>query len=191
MPVQIGGTIHSFREPTGLLSDCHRRVEKFLGMLQAVATGIDQPATEETKCALQLALHYFTEAAPKHTADEEESLFPRLRQLHDPEVESALSRLDQLEGDHRWAGPLHTAVEQLGEKYLSEGRLSEPEIGRFRTSVANLIAMYQRHIRIEDEQIFPLAARVLSRDEKEAVAKEMAARRGIRSGEAWHGRGGS
>ena len=105
MPVQIGAATHNFDDPTGLLSDCHRRVEMFLRMLEAVAKVIDRPSTEETKRALQLALRYFAEAAPKHTADEEESLFPRLRQLPDPEVRSAISRLDRLEADHRWPGP--------------------------------------------------------------------------------------
>jgi len=27
MPVQIGAVIHNFSDPTGLLSDCHRRIE--------------------------------------------------------------------------------------------------------------------------------------------------------------------
>jgi hypothetical protein len=34
MPVQIGAKAHSFSDPTGLLSDCHRRIEMFLGSLQ-------------------------------------------------------------------------------------------------------------------------------------------------------------
>jgi hypothetical protein len=33
MPVQIGAQSHSFSDPTGLLSDCHRRIEMFLGTL--------------------------------------------------------------------------------------------------------------------------------------------------------------
>ena len=36
MPVQIGAQTHNFTDPTGLLSDCHRRVEMFLGTLVAV-----------------------------------------------------------------------------------------------------------------------------------------------------------
>ena len=33
MPIQIGqGADHSFDEPLGLLSDCHRRIEQFLGV---------------------------------------------------------------------------------------------------------------------------------------------------------------
>ena len=84
MPVQIGVKSHNFTDPTGLLSDCHRRVEMFLGMLVAVADVIDHPVTADTGRLLDSALRYFVQAAPKHTADEEESLFTRLRQIRDP-----------------------------------------------------------------------------------------------------------
>jgi hypothetical protein len=45
MPIQIGTKAHDFSEPTGLLSDCHRRIEMFLGSLQRVAEVIDSPPT--------------------------------------------------------------------------------------------------------------------------------------------------
>lgn len=180
MPVQIGTKTHNFADPTGLLSDCHRRVEMFLGALGAVAEVIDRPATEETHRALGSALHYFGQAAPKHTADEEQSLFPRLRQMHDPEIESAFSRLEQLEEEHRWAAPLHAEVERLGAQYLSTGSLSSSEVDVFRKAVASLASMYKRHIGVEGELIFPLAARLLTDADKSAIADEMASRRRVR-----------
>src|ERR1051325_682792 len=125
MPVQIGGKAHNFNDPTGLLSDCHRRNEMFMRSLGGGAKERDSPPDEQTKAALETALRYFHEAAPKHTADEEESLFPRLRELQSPELESAFSKLDELEGEHRWAEPLHVRVEALGTEYLAEGKLSE------------------------------------------------------------------
>jgi hypothetical protein len=128
MPVQIGAKAHHFNDPTGLLSDCHRRIEMFLGSLEAVATVIDHPPTEDVRRALESALRYFSQAAPKHTADEEQSLFPRLRDSANPEVASALSRLDELEAEHRWADPLHAEVERIGVKYLSEGSLSSRDV---------------------------------------------------------------
>jgi hemerythrin-like domain-containing protein len=180
MPVQIGATAHNFTDPTGLLTDCHRRVEMFLGTLQAVAQVIDQSPAEETSRALASALRYFTHAAPKHTADEEESLFPRLRQIHDPEIESAFSKLKQLDDDHRWAAPLHANVDRLGTQYLTTGSLSSSEVEQFRKDVANLAAMYQQHIRVEESVVFPLAARMLSDADKMAMAEEMAARRKVK-----------
>jgi len=180
MPVQIGAKAHNFTDPTGLLTDCHRRVEMFLGTLQAVAQVIDQSPAEETSRALASALSYLPQAAPKHTADEEESLFPRLRQIHDPEIESAFSKLKQLEDDHRWAAPLHANVDRLGTQYLTTGSLSSSEVEEFRKDVAHLASMYQQHIRVEESVVFPLAARMLSHADKMAMAEEMAGRRKVK-----------
>ena len=180
MPVQIGATTHSFSDLTGLLSDCHRRIEMFLGTLEAAAAVIDCPATEETGRALESALRYFGQAAPKHTADEEASLFPRLRKIHHPDVQSAFSKLEQLEEDHRCAAPLHVEVERLGAQYLSMGNLSDTEVEDFRKAVASLASMYKQHINVEDELVFPVAARLLSDADKSAIADEMAKRRKVR-----------
>jgi len=180
MPVQIGAKTHNFTDPIGLLSDCHRRIEMFLGSLQAVADLVDQPPTEDVRRALESALSYFCQAAPKHTADEEETLFPRLRQMRNPEVEAAFSRVEKLEEEHRFAALLHEAVERIGTEYLSNGNLADGEITDFRRSVASLAAIYKQHISIEDELIFPLASRMLSASEKQEVASEMAGRRKVR-----------
>ena len=180
MPVQIGAKAHNFTNPTGLLSDCHRRVEMFMGTLEAVAQVIDRPATDETRRVLEAALRYFAEAAPKHTADEEVSLFPRLRQIHDPEVEAAFSKLYLLEEEHRWATPLHAEVDRLGAQFLSNGSLSNAEVDSFRKAVASLASMYKLHIRLEDTLVFPLADRMLSDAEKLAIAEEMAGRRKVK-----------
>lgn len=179
MPVQIGAGVHSFADPTGLLSDCHRRVEMFLGALQAVAERIDQPPADEARRSLVAALRYFAESAPKHTADEEESLFPRLREVSNPETQAALAKMDELEREHRWAAPLHTQVERVGKRYLSKGKVTGPEVEAFRASVAALAAMYAVHIRTEEELVFPLAARILPKTEKAAIAQEMAKRRAV------------
>lgn len=177
MPVQIGAKTHSFTDPTGLLSDCHRRIEMFIGSLGAVGNRLESPPDAETRQALETALRYFHEAAPKHTADEEESLFPRLRRLQSNEVHQAFSKLDDLEGEHRWAEPLHARVESLGLRYLADGALAPSGVEEFRRSVAELSAMYKRHIAVEDSMLFPVASQALSESDKQAIAKEMARRR--------------
>jgi len=177
MPVQIGDKAHSFADPTGLLSDCHRRIEMFIGSLEAVGKRLDSPPESDTRQALETALRYFHEAAPKHTADEEESLFPRLRRSESNEVQQAFSNLDELEGEHRWAEPLHARVESLGRQYLADGSLPPAEVEEFRRSVAELSAMYKRHIAVEDTVLFPIASRTLSDAEKQSIAREMAGRR--------------
>ena len=122
MPVQIGATAHNFSDRTGLLSDCHRRIEMFLRSLQAVAGGGPR-LDDERRRALDLALRYFGESAPKHTADEEESLFPRLWSVGDEELKTALEKVKALERDHREADALHRQVDELGNALAGGGRI--------------------------------------------------------------------
>jgi iron-sulfur cluster repair protein YtfE (RIC family) len=181
MPVQIGATTHSFSDPTGLLSDCHRRIEMFLKSLQHVAKIIDRPMNNDARATLESALRYFRESAPKHTADEEESLFPRLREIEDPRVEAAIAVLEALEDDHHKAHILHAEVDTLGLKCLRQLCLSVAEADRFRKAVGDLSAIYAEHIRVEDDVVFPAAKLGLSGTQQSAIAKEMATRRTPRS----------
>jgi hemerythrin-like domain-containing protein len=181
MPVQIGAHPASFTDPTSLLSDCHRRIEMFLKVLQGVATVADCPLTGEARKSLDTALRYFREAAPRHTADEEESLFPRLRRMEEPDVEVVFSRLKLLEDDHRQVASLHARVDLLGQQWLKIGFLTPEEAGEFRPSVAGLAPTYDEHIHVEDTVVFPLAAKLLSSEEKVAIGREMADRRNVSS----------
>jgi hypothetical protein len=175
----IGALAYDFSDPTGLLSDCHRRIEMFLGSL-AIATQVECPLDGETTRALESALRYFREAAPKHIADEEESLFPRLRRMDYPELQSALESLDILKNDHRLAISLHDRVDGLGRKCLLDGVLPPAEAKEFSEAISSLKTMYVEHIRIEDTAVFPAAARSLTPSERAAIADEMAARRQIK-----------
>ena len=179
MSVQIGAKAHSFSDPTALLSDCHRRIEMFLRSLERVAALMDKPLEADARAALESSLRYFREAAPKHTADEEESLFPRLRHLSNSELKATLAKLDALENEHRRADQLHADVDALGRKCLTEGPLSASDTSRFRSAVGELASIYKEHIRIEDEEVFPVAGRALAQSEKSAIAREMATRRGV------------
>ena len=177
MPVQIGSKAHSFSDPTGLLSDCHRRIEMFLASLERVGTLLDKALQPDTRAGLESALRYFRDAAPKHTADEEESLFPRLRRLSHPQLDAAIQRLEPLEHDHERANALHAEVDRLGQICLQQGHLTSESAAHFRDLVSQLALIYGEHIRIEDEVVFPLAGRVLSSTDKSAIAAEMADRR--------------
>ncbi len=179
MLVQVGAPAHSFNNPTGLMSDCHRRIETFLGALQAVGKIIDRPLADDVRHSLDLALRYFREAAPKHTADEEESLFPRLQQCANAEAQAVTEKMSGLEADHRRADRLHQVVDRLGRECLQNGQLSEDKTVAFRAAVAELAAIYGAHIELEDKVVFPLAARVLTPAEKAEIGREMAARRKI------------
>src|SRR5690242_8284716 len=118
MPVVIGSKPEStFSDPVGLLTDCHRRIERFLGVLVQVSNQA-APLNDDQRASLDTALRYFREAAPKHTADEEESLFPRLRALQRAELTPVLQKMDALENDHDQAEGIHGEIDRLGQSWL-------------------------------------------------------------------------
>lgn len=183
MPVTIGARQESdFRDPIGMLGDCHRRIERFLNVLVAVAAQQKGgPLTEQHQTALTTSLRYFRDAAPKHTADEEESLFPRLRHTGDARAQAALARVDALEQDHERAAKAHDEVDRLGRRWLDAGRLSPDEAARLTAVLDELAELYRNHIAVEDKDVFPLASSVLSPEDRASIGSEMAARRGVES----------
>jgi hemerythrin-like domain-containing protein len=181
MAIQIGeAPSPTFAEPLALLSDCHRRVKRFLAVLLTVAEdAAGTPLRHEQREAFATALLYFREAAPKHTADEEESLFPRMRAQNSAAAHAALAQLAALEADHQLAGPLHDLIERLGQAWLRQGSLAPAEATVLTDSLRTLRDLYEHHIDVEDHQIFPLAGRVLGAAELAEVGREMAGRRGL------------
>jgi hemerythrin-like domain-containing protein len=181
MPITIGAKPSpDFSNPIELLIDCHRRIERFLAVLVKVAAEAKGGAmTKEQSRAWEQALDYFRNAAPRHTADEEESLFPRLQRVPQPEVEYALAEMHELEADHEQADEWHQLVDQLGRKWLSATGLASHDSERLNQALANLSQLYSRHIALEDNSLFPVAAAVLAGTEKAEIATEMAHRRGL------------
>ncbi len=181
MPVQLGGqTQADFTEPIQLLMDCHRRIEHFLGILQKVVDRFSQgELNDEARRALAAALNYFAHAAPNHTADEEESLFPRLRQTHEPALAPVVEQAAALERDHRHAETIHARIERIGRGWLSNGRLDAADLDRIREDLRLLSSLYAAHIAFEDERLFPAASTALDQASLAEIGGEMAQRRGL------------
>lgn len=179
MPVQLGARpLADFDQPIDLLMDCHRRVEHFLGVLLQVAKNAQNGklATRDT-ASLTTALDYFVQAAPRHTEDEERSLFPRLRESKDPRAAEALSKIERLEADHKLADSAHKRIEELGRLWLAQETLPEAQYEEFILVARHLIAFYHSHIRCEDEEVFPVARAILSDESLHRIGSEMKHRR--------------
>jgi hemerythrin-like domain-containing protein len=182
MAITIGRKLESdYANPLGMLSDCHRRIEKFLDLLLTVTKQVQgQQLKDEYRTAFATALRYFREGAPKHTCDEEDSLFPRLHQAADAQAQQVLSQLENLQQDHTVAEAGHRTVDALGSRWLTDGSLTIEDAKALTEVLELLHTLYQRHIIIEDTEIFPLAGRILKLTDIRALAQEMAARRGLR-----------
>jgi hemerythrin-like domain-containing protein len=131
--------------------------------------------------ALAGALSYFQTAGPLHTADEEDSLFPRLRAAVAPEVRQALLLVELLERDHHRADGHHARVEVLCHRWMAANALSPHDLIDLTAHLTELHTLYRAHIDVEDHDLFPLAARVLTPATVQAIGREMAARRRVRT----------
>lgn len=150
----------------------------FLDVLTRIVRQADGGALMSAEVAqLQTALRYFAEAAPTHTSDEEDSLFPRLRQCHDPELTRILDMVALLEADHRLATPHHNAVNHLVRSWIAAGRLDPAETNALHGHLMALRGIYDAHIAVEDGDVFPAAARLLSPRQIEEIGQEMLDRR--------------
>ena len=160
MPIMIGGKPESdFTDPIGMLGDCHRRILRFLHVLvQLAGKERDESLSTEERTLLSTSLRYFREAAPKHTADEEESLFPRLRRLDTADVDPLLAHIESLEQDHECADRNHAEIDRLGQLWLSQGQLTAQDASQFRSLADQLEGLYRHHIGVEDNEVFPFAA---------------------------------
>jgi hemerythrin-like domain-containing protein len=179
MPVPLGSKGQAdFTQPIELMMDCHRRIEHFLTILQKLAERYaTQPLNDEGREALDTALSYFRSAAPRHTADEEESLFPRMRCIHDLRVREAMAQIDRLESDHRKAEAAHARLDELGRRWLADGTLPTNAFDEFRELLGELAQAYGEHIPIEDDSVFVLAKYVLDDEQLQAIGEEMRQRR--------------
>lgn len=182
--------VPDFADPLGLMSHCHRKFEGYLAGLAAAGEILLTGGAFELAGAFQIidaAREHFALRAPKHTEDEEVSLFPRLREYGGAEAGEALAALAALETEHRVAERVHAEFDELIEWFPRDGSAGIKEISLFNELVSELSDLYRPHIRVEDAIIFPTAARVIPPHALSIIGREMQARRrelltGLRGG---------
>jgi hemerythrin-like domain-containing protein len=131
-----------------MLKDCHRRVERFLGLVCLVVERAQgRKLTGEERTAAEAALHCFRAGGQRHTADE-------------------------LESDHQEAGKLHDSVEKLFQLWIEYGSLSNADTRELLSAACQLKILYADHIKVEETEVFPLAAKTLDAGSLAAVGSE-------------------
>lgn len=162
----------TFDRPFSLLRGCHARIERQLLTLERLVrhlpgSGADGSARE----AAAAVLRYFDTAAPDHHADEEESLFPRLRASDSPAIADAIDRLVH---DHVRLG---AAWRRLRRDLapISAGRRSHLNPA----DVQAMALAYRGHIALEEVEVFTPGEALLDAHALAAIGAEMAARRGL------------
>jgi len=165
------GSRDTAEHPLDHLMACHRRIEDRLATLERAGAAFPENR-EEALAAIRRSLEFFATNGVRHTADEEESVFPRM--LPSLSVEEA-ELVAGLERQHEEAQGLHDALDRAVEGLEAE----TPDLGAYRRAVVELSEFYRRHIDVEDSTVMGIARRVLSNEQLTAIRGEMRERRGL------------
>ncbi len=168
----LGDAAPGYDDPLGMLSACHRRIERQLATLARLQRHLPEHGCDnDARGAARGILRYFDTAAVHHHADEEESIFPRLLALA-PQVASAL--VAELAADHHRLASHWMHLRPLLAAIAAGARanLGPREVVEIRRA-------YDLHIAREESALIPLAGALLPPSALEEVSREMAARRGL------------
>jgi hemerythrin-like domain-containing protein len=154
------------------LARTHDRQAEVLGGLREAARrlaggrgGVEEMTTIEN------ALHFLGRAVPRHFADEERSLFPRLR-AHRPEL---AAEIDRIVAEHAVHLALH---DQLAAAVAGWREAPRPADARPLIDVVEaLCAAHESHVDAETA-LFAAAATTIGPSEDAAIEHEMNERRG-------------
>jgi hemerythrin-like domain-containing protein len=172
-----------FDEPLELWLACHERVLRFCNLLERLRLHVTQHGADaEARQTATSIRRYFNEAAPRHHADEEVDLFPRLLRWLDEgpataspvDVAQTHAAIDALMAEHRsnevlWSS-LDGALAQIERGTAAQ--LNAGEIEAFGRT-------YRRHIEVEEGVVMPAMKRAFSAADWKAVGSAMAQRRGV------------
>lgn len=176
MPLTAADSAPSFENPLEMLYACHGKILHQCDTLRKLATHLtSNGCDQQVQQAAQSILRYFDSAGQFHHQDEEEDLFPALRRSTDSDnshLESLLERLlqEHIAMSEAW-GALRPVLLQLsqGMQVALAPALTEEFINR-----------YTEHIAVEENELLPLATRLLDSQQKLKIGKHMAERRGAK-----------
>ncbi|MEY4016863.1 MAG: hypothetical protein RLZZ189_660 [Pseudomonadota bacterium] len=166
-----------YEEPFEMLDACHERVQRMLSLLgrarvYAKEHGCDEPFLN----AIKDVNRYFDNAAPQHHLDEELHVFPVVLAINEDHLNNIVYRLqkDHKKMEENWA--IIRAMLTLIAK-------TKPEKPVFSSDqnilIDEFVTMYEKHISLEKDQIYTVAAQKISNDSLASMSKEMAIRRGV------------
>ena len=164
----------SQQDAVALLLGCHQRIRHFTRMAVELSRGA-APA-EQVGAAARSVQRYYTQALPLHEADENDSVYPRLRAAAPPAELAAANQamVDQHRGLNALIADLVPQWEAIA---LDPAQAPASGPGAQALQVA-----WHEHLGLEERVIFPSLRARLSPDDLAAIRQEMAERRTLRPG---------
>jgi len=175
--IKIGAPSATIDSPVEHLMACHRRIEDRLDTLVRAADYLESDR-DSALAAIAKSLQFLDSSGVQHTMDEEDSVFPRLRERVSADQ---VAYLDSLEQDHEHAESVLASLRLLVQEAVRQSPVEPTLIDRYRACAEDLRLLYRRHIRSEDEILTAMAKQNLSQKEIAEISDEMRTRRQSRT----------
>ncbi|MCP4503544.1 MAG: hemerythrin domain-containing protein [Deltaproteobacteria bacterium] len=157
-------------DPLHALFRFHRRIRLSMRTFLRIAES-SKAGVEPNQVEVRALTDFFTGPLIWHDIDEEVTLMPRLRRAPEPKFAKLLEEITEQ----------HQRMEEILEGILPH--LTDVATGRVKANGALLVteanALYEllsEHLRLEEQEIFPVARNVLSEEELGEMAVEMSTR---------------
>lgn len=154
----------------------HTRTEERLAVLDHAGEFLETKATEALT-AIHSVLGYFESSGHLHTADEEESIFPRLRPHLTP---AELAEIELLETKHTETKEVYSALKAAVEALDQAPESAELRL-RYTSLVQRFSTLYRAHMEFENRQLVRIARHSLTSSDLAAISAEMKARRSVQA----------
>lgn len=162
----------TFATPLEMLRACHGRIMDQCGTLHKLLQHLRVHGCDvQAQQAAQAILRYFDTAGQYHHQDEELDLFPLLLASQNSEASELIGKLL---GEHR-----EMEAAWQGLRICLQGIAAGQSAALEDSMVGSFSAAYARHIELENMQLLPLSARLLSSQQLHDLGRKMAARRGV------------
>ncbi|MYN14660.1 hemerythrin domain-containing protein [Pusillimonas sp. TS35] len=170
------GPSASTEAPLEMLAACHARIRRQCATLARLAAHLPTHGSDEqARSAASGILRYFDTAAVHHHADEEQDLFPALiESMAGSDAVCIRNLVAGLAAEHH---DMEARWQQL-RKILQRIAAGEPAELSDET-VTSFTQAYARHMQIEEDEVLPMATRLLSDSQIDRIGRAMRERRGI------------
>ena len=171
------GRATDFRHPLEVLENCHDHIAHYCYTLRTLLHCSLQTAGYERRAQDKAGniLRWFENDGRWHHSDEELDLFPRILAATDgAERERVGLLIAQLASEHREIESLWRTLQGQLQR-IANGESA----GLSDLTVEEFEALHRSHMRIEEQQLMPLARSLLSPVELALIGESMAARRRV------------
>jgi hemerythrin-like domain-containing protein len=163
-------------QPLEILEACHERVINHCEILQKLSNHLQKVGVDDqAKLASKNLLRYFESAAKNHHEDEEKNLFPMLQESMAGSDAICINQIIiRLRNEHQILEKIWQEIKRPLE-LIASGK--EAVINQ--SNIRLLAKTYEQHITLEEDELFPMAKRLLNEEQLKVMSHDMTQRRKI------------